>query len=49
MRRSVQQSSAITRQSLTGLDWLTDDIGELRQAYETACRIIPQGAMWQAA
>jgi acetyl esterase len=38
----------VNRQSLTGLDWLNDDIGILRQAYETACRVMPDGATWQA-
>ena len=38
----------VNRQSLAGLDWLNDDIGSLREAYETACRVIPDGAAWQA-
>lgn len=38
----------VNRQSLVGLDWLNDDIGMLREAYETACRVIPEGATWQA-
>lgn len=38
----------LNRQSLAGLDWLNDDIGKLREAYETACRVIPHGATWQA-
>jgi acetyl esterase len=33
---------------LAGLDWLNDDIGTLREAYETACRVIPEGATWRA-
>lgn len=45
---SAGSRRVITRQSLVGLDWLNDDIGELRQAYELACRIIPERAMWQA-
>jgi acetyl esterase/lipase len=38
----------VSRQSLSGLDWLNDDIGSLRAAYETACRVMPGGARWQA-
>jgi acetyl esterase/lipase len=38
----------VNRQSLNGLDWLNDDIGSLREAYETACRVMPGGATWQA-
>ena len=38
----------VTRQSLVGLDWLKGDIGELRRAYETACRVMPERAAWQA-
>lgn len=38
----------LDRQSLTGLDWLNDDIDSLREAYETACRVMPEGATWQA-
>jgi len=38
----------VNRQSLAGLDWLNDDIGSLREAYETACRVMPASATWQA-
>ena len=41
-------SRIVTRRSLVGLDWLNGDIGELRLAYETACRTTPERAVWQA-
>jgi acetyl esterase len=38
----------LTREALTGLDWLHGDIAVLRQRYEEACRIVPDRATWQA-
>jgi acetyl esterase/lipase len=38
----------VNRQSLAGLDWLNDDVGSLREAYETACRVMPEDAKWEA-
>jgi acetyl esterase/lipase len=38
----------LTRETLTGLDWLHGDIADLRQRYEAACRVIPERATRQA-
>ena len=48
LSEGLQAWRPVNRQSLAGLDWLNDDIGTLREAYETACRVMPEGATWQA-
>jgi len=48
LSEACQAWRPVDRQSLAGLDWLKDDIGKLREAYETACRVMPAGATWQA-